>query len=91
MQYSEGIDESRRYLRLTLEMIGKYGLPTDPLNYCIWYEYVSGSNEELKVAIGFIQWIGCQEHDGDYHLPAQARRFLEQKTDNKPPYLRGDN
>jgi len=51
MQYSEGIDESRRYLRLTLEMIGKYGLPTDPLNYCIWYEYVSGSNEELKVAI----------------------------------------
>ncbi len=51
MQYNDGIDESRRYLRLTLELIGKHGLPTDPLNYCIWYEYVSGNNEELKAAI----------------------------------------
>ena len=51
MQYSDGIEDSRRYLRLTLELIGKHGLPTDPLNYCIWYEYVSGNNEELKAAI----------------------------------------
>ena len=51
MQYNDGIDDSRRYLRLTLELIGKHGLPTDPLNYCIWYEYVSGKNEELKTAI----------------------------------------
>jgi len=51
MQYSDGIEDSRRYLRLTLELIGKHGLPTDPLNYCIWYEYVSGKNEELKAAI----------------------------------------
>jgi diguanylate cyclase len=51
MQYNDGIDDSRRYLRLTLELIGKYGLPTDPLNYCIWYEYVSGNNQELKAAI----------------------------------------
>ena len=51
MQYSDGIEDSRRYLRLTLELIGKHGLPTDPLNYCIWYEYVTGNNEELKAAI----------------------------------------
>jgi diguanylate cyclase len=51
MQYNDGIDDSRRYLRLTLELIGKHGLPTDPLNYCIWYDYVSGKNEELKIAI----------------------------------------
>uniref|UniRef100_UPI003561BB9B diguanylate cyclase n=1 Tax=Desulfosarcina sp. TaxID=2027861 RepID=UPI003561BB9B len=51
MQYNDGIEDSRRYLRLTLELIGKHGLPTDPLNYCIWYEYVSGHNEELKAAI----------------------------------------
>ena len=51
MQYSDGIEDSRRYLRLTLELIGKHGLPTDPLNYCIWYEYVAGNNEELKAAI----------------------------------------
>jgi len=51
MRYNDGIDDSRRYLRLTLELIGKHELPTDPLNYCIWYEYVSGNNHELKAAV----------------------------------------
>jgi len=51
MQYDHDIDDSRQYLRLTLELIGKYGLPTDPLNYCVWYEYASGSNAELKAAM----------------------------------------
>ena len=47
MQYNENVEESRKYLRLALEQIGKLGLPTDPLNYCIWYEYSSGKNKEL--------------------------------------------
>ncbi|HSO18682.1 MAG TPA: GGDEF domain-containing protein [Desulfosarcina sp.] len=51
MRYDDTIDDSRRYLRLALELIGKYGLPTDPLNYCIWYEYASGKNEQLATAI----------------------------------------
>ena len=51
MQYGDSIDNSRQYLRLALEMIGKHGLPTDPLNYCIWYEYASGKNKELNTAI----------------------------------------
>jgi diguanylate cyclase len=51
MYYQDSIDESRQYLRLALEWIGKFGLPTDPLNYCIWYEYVSGSNNPLNGAI----------------------------------------
>ena len=51
MRYNDTIDDSRQYLRLTLELIGKHGLSTDPLNYAIWYEYVSGKNEPLKAAI----------------------------------------
>ena len=51
MRYDDTIDDSRQYLRLTLELIGKHGLPTDPLNYCIWYEYASGKNAELNAAI----------------------------------------
>lgn len=51
MQYDDTIDDSRQFLRHTLELIGKHGLPTDPLNYCIWYEYASGKNEELNTAI----------------------------------------
>lgn len=51
MQYDDSIDSSRQYLRHALEQIGKHGLPTNPLNYCIWYEYVSGKNEVLNAAI----------------------------------------
>ena len=51
MQYNDSIEDSRQYLRLTLELIGKHGLPTDPLNYCIWYEYASEKNGTLKAAI----------------------------------------
>ena len=51
MRYNDSIDDSRQYLRLTLELIGKHGLPTDPQNYCIWYEYASDKNKKLKAAI----------------------------------------
>ena len=51
MQYNESVEDSRQYFRLALEQIGKRGLPTDPLNYCIWYEYASGKNKALTAAI----------------------------------------
>ena len=51
MQYNDSIEDSRQYLRLTLELIGRHGLPTDPLNYCIWYEYASDKNGKLNAAI----------------------------------------
>ncbi len=51
MHYEDTIDESRRYLRLTLELIGRHGLATNPLNYSIWYEYASGRNGALNAAI----------------------------------------
>jgi diguanylate cyclase len=51
MRYDDSIDDSRQNLRLALERIGKYGLPTDPTNYSVWYEYSSGKNEKLNAAI----------------------------------------
>jgi diguanylate cyclase len=51
MQYNDSIEDSRQYLRLALELIGRHGLPTDPLNYCIWYEYASDKNLKLNAAI----------------------------------------
>ncbi|MCP3876246.1 MAG: GGDEF domain-containing protein, partial [Desulfobacteraceae bacterium] len=51
MRYNESIEDSRQYLRHALELIGKYKLPTDPVNYSIWYEYASGKNGELNAAI----------------------------------------
>ncbi len=77
MQYSDGIEDSRRYLRLTLELIGKHGLPTDPLNYCIWYEYVSGDNKELKAAI-------------DNHLEKEGRFSTETNLQFYNQYIATD-
>ncbi|WP_319524465.1 diguanylate cyclase [uncultured Desulfosarcina sp.] len=51
MHYDDTIEESQHYLRLALTFLGKYSLPTDPLNYCVWYEYSSGRNEDLNAAI----------------------------------------
>jgi diguanylate cyclase len=51
MRYDDTIDDSRQYLRLALEQMGKHGLPTHPVNYCVWYEYASGKNSELNAAI----------------------------------------
>lgn len=51
MLYSDSIEDSRLYFRLALEEIGKFGLPIDPLNYCIWYEYFSERNSALNKSI----------------------------------------
>ena len=51
MQANDTISDSRQHLRLVLEYIGKYRLSADPLNYSLWYEYVSGKNQPLNKAI----------------------------------------
>ena len=51
MYYKDTVDDSKNYLRLALELIGKHGLPMDPLNYCVWYEYVTLKNDCLNAAI----------------------------------------
>jgi len=51
MQYDDTVDDSRRHLRLALELIGQHAASADPLNYCIWYEYASGKNGNLNAAI----------------------------------------
>jgi hypothetical protein len=51
MQYGDSIEDSRRHIRLSGEPIGQFGLPTDPVNDCIWYEHASGKKEPLNLAI----------------------------------------
>ncbi len=49
--YTDKIGRAGEYLRLALTHISKYNLPVNPVNYTVWYEYVSGKNRELKKAI----------------------------------------
>jgi diguanylate cyclase len=51
MSYSEDKNRAGEYLRLTLGFLAKYNQPASPVNYTVWYEYVSGKNQKLKKAI----------------------------------------
>ena len=51
MPYSENKEQAGEYLRLALNYITQYKIPATPLNYAVWYEYVSGKNYHLKKAI----------------------------------------
>lgn len=51
MYYTDSVEQSGEYLRLALDHMGRYKIPLDPMNYTIWYEYVSGKNKHLYSAI----------------------------------------
>lgn len=51
MTYTEAKEQAGEFLRLSLNYLAKYDLPANPVNYTIWYEYVSGKNPKLKKAI----------------------------------------
>lgn len=51
MHYNETKEKSAEYLRLALKFMGEYGIPVNPVNYLVWYEYVAGSNRKLTQGI----------------------------------------
>ena len=51
MNYTEEKSKAGEYLRLALNYIAKHNLPANPVNYTVWYEYVSGKNMKLNKAI----------------------------------------
>ncbi len=51
MRYNHTAEESAEFLRLTLRHLGEHRLPSHPVNYTVWYEYVSQLNHPLASAI----------------------------------------
>lgn len=51
MRYDHSLEEASEYLRMTLGLLGKYSLPGDPVNYTVWYEFVSKINPHLVSVI----------------------------------------
>ncbi len=51
MNYTEEKSKAGEYLRLTLNHLVRYDLPPTPVNYTVWYEYVSGKNIRLRSAV----------------------------------------
>jgi len=51
MTYTENSPQAGEFLRLTLGFLAKYNLSANPVNYTVWYEYVSGKNLKLNRAM----------------------------------------
>lgn len=46
--YTELAQEASENLRQALPLINKFKTPVNPVNYAVWYEYVSGRNQALR-------------------------------------------
>ncbi len=49
--YNEPTQQASENLRQALPLINKHKTPVNPVNYAVWYEYVSGDNQQLKKEI----------------------------------------
>lgn len=50
-EYNDQPPKAAEYLRQALPLMSKNKVATDPINYAVWYEYVSSENQALKTAI----------------------------------------
>ncbi len=49
--YEDASPKAAEYLRQALPLMSKNKVATNPINYAIWYEYVSGENQALVSAV----------------------------------------
>ncbi|WP_438971271.1 GGDEF domain-containing protein [Methylophaga sp.] len=49
--YDHEFQQASEHLRRTLPFVNQFKTPVNPVNYAVWYEYVSGDNEALTTAI----------------------------------------
>jgi len=50
-RYDEPLEAAREYLRLALHRMVKLGVHPNPINYAVFYEYASGRNAALALAL----------------------------------------
>lgn len=49
--YTDAAQQASENLRQVLPLVNQHKTPVNPVNYAVWYEYVSGSNQALSDAI----------------------------------------
>lgn len=76
MENSNYQDQAAEYMRLALPLMKKYDLALTPINYTVWFEYVSGSNYALSEAIDK-QLNEKKEPFTDQHCRELYERFFD--------------
>lgn len=51
LDHGETPEQAAEYLRLTLPLLARFGLPPNPVNFTLCYEYVTGRNQPLREAM----------------------------------------
>lgn len=51
MLYDENKEKAAQYLKQVVPKLVELNLPTNPINYAIWYEYITGRNSQLNSEI----------------------------------------
>lgn len=46
--YNDPADKASENLRRAIPLLNKFKTPINPVNYAVWYEYVSGENQQLE-------------------------------------------
>jgi len=55
MQYQQDVAQAQEIARLVFPLMTRLGIPMNPVNYALWYEYHLGRTEELIAALDKIQ------------------------------------
>lgn len=51
MLYEDNNEKAAQYLKQVVPKLVELNLPTNPMNYAIWYEYITGRNNQLNSEI----------------------------------------
>ncbi len=81
MAYSETIEKAGEYAKRALEIMRSKEIPPAPVNYSVWYSYVSDGDPMLKSAVNQLL-----ENDNDLDAETTAElydRFLNQNLNSQ--------
>ena len=80
MKYNDSTAEAAEIMRLVVPLMTKYQIPIDPMNYAVWYEYVSGNNQGLTNAINrLVQKVSILPKETNQKL---FDRYIAMHTDS---------
>ena len=88
MDDKKSVEEIHNYVRLALPLMSKHNVPVTPRNYAVWYEYVSGSNNELCSTIDTM--LEKEEIFSEEQNEILYTRFCAEKDENELRKLRED-
>ena len=88
MNDKKSVEELHNYVRLALPLMSKHNIPVTPRNYAVWYEYVSGSNNELCSTIDTM--LEKNEVFSEEQNEILYRKFCAEKDENELRKLKED-